>query len=116
MTASKDLRIAWFKEAESADELVEFLADPHRAREKDRANMKVSAVKIEAGLYRVVIDGRATDLLIGKGQPPKYGHPQLWEVGRRVGDDIRWIVGDQRGLANALDTIRTIAMSVSQQT
>lgn len=75
--------------------------------------MDVKAKKLEAGLYRVVVDGRDTSLVIAKGTPPKYRNPQFWEIGRRVGDRTDWLCGDQHGLDGALATIKAI-MSASQ--
>jgi hypothetical protein len=75
--------------------------------------MNVRTIKIGTGLYSVAINGRTTGLVIAKCEAPRYRENQSWAIGHRVGDETRWITSDQRSLANAVETVRTIAAASS---
>lgn len=58
--------------------------------------------------YRVLINGQHTPFTVEKSIPPKYGHPQLWDV--IEGDDSNLgVLFDSHGLDRALGVIRVIA-------
>lgn len=42
--------------------------------------MILSTRKLQPGEYAVLLDKRETELLIVKGDPPKYRQPQMWDV------------------------------------
>jgi hypothetical protein len=67
--------------------------------------MNLTTKKLPGGVYRVYIDGKATGIVIDKGESPKFGYLQEWEIGVLGDGDIRWLIGDQRGKAMALETI-----------
>jgi hypothetical protein len=59
-----------------------------------------------AGRHRVTIDGNRTRLLVVKGQPPKYGTLQEWDVIRADAQDRSLVVA--YGLHDALSKLETI--------
>lgn len=71
--------------------------------------MNVSTKKMEAGRYRVMVDGTPTKLVIEKGEAPKYRHEQEWCIGIEMAPgNVSYLSFDQRGLAGAVNTIRAI--------
>lgn len=72
--------------------------------------MKVTTRKLNAGRYAVVVDGKATHLLIEKGDAPKYRERQEWCIGVLGGEGVypHWVSCDQTSLSGAVSTIRTI--------
>ena len=70
--------------------------------------MNVTTHKISAGLYAVLVDGRATSIVIAKAGPARYRQVQNWEIGVRVAGQTSWLTGDQSSLEAARDTVRQI--------
>ena len=72
--------------------------------------MKIT--KIKEGMstygpyYLVLADGRSTGLFVHKSVPPKYMHPQTWDV--TEGDDPQNILFETTSLMGALLTIGAI--------
>ena len=67
--------------------------------------MKITTKKRDGGGQLVFIDGKQTSIVIDKGEPPKFGYPQEWEIGTICEGSVIWLIGDQRSKANALETI-----------
>jgi len=42
--------------------------------------MKLKIKKLAPSRYAMLADGRGTGIYISKGEPPKYGCPQEWDV------------------------------------
>ncbi len=59
--------------------------------------------------WRVVIDGKDSPFFIEKSVPPKYRHPQLWDV--IEGEDAESVLFDSTGLDGALRVIETIVLA-----
>lgn len=74
----------------------------------DTRKMKIATTKISDGNYRVIIDGRTTNLIVGRGDPPKYREPQVWSIGEDKVNHVEWLADEQRGKRGALHTIERI--------
>lgn len=78
----------------------------------------VTKRKLTDGSYRVIVDGRDTQLRIAKGHSPRYREPQFWCIGhQRSADDtdVDWLAGDLTGLESALSMIRIIVSQSQPQ-
>jgi hypothetical protein len=79
------------------------------------APVKVTSKKIESGLYRVIVNGVETVLVVDKGDPPKYRQPQLWSIGRMGPHDKwpYWVANDFPSKSHALDAVRILLEAAS---
>lgn len=74
--------------------------------------MNVTTKKLAAGRYAVFVDGAETNLVIEKGDAPKFRCRQEWQICVRRGhDDLRPLTFDQASLEGAVNTIRTILLA-----
>lgn len=68
--------------------------------------MKISVKRMGAGNYAVLADGKHTRITIIKGDPPRFGNPQMWEAA--IDDDPFWAptqAPSMRGVAANLQGI-----------
>jgi hypothetical protein len=72
--------------------------------------MKLTTRKLGGGFYRVLVDGLETDIVIEKGEPPKFGLRQDWHIGIWNGPNEHptWLSYDQNGKHGALHTVASI--------
>jgi hypothetical protein len=76
--------------------------------------MKVAKRKTDtAGVWQVVIDGKPSTLVIAKGDPPKYRHPQLWDVIDGADGEQVWLF-DASSLDRAVRIIERVLEAGAQ--
>lgn len=71
--------------------------------------MKLTTQNIGGGRWRIVKDGVATVVVVGKEDAPKFGMRQEWAIGIDKGSHILWLAGGIPGKALAVDAIASIA-------
>lgn len=69
--------------------------------------MLVTTRKIEGGRYAVFYDGEPTYLIIKKGDPPRFGLRQMWDVVKIV-DGLGDFLFEDRGLRQCVATLERI--------
>jgi hypothetical protein len=75
----------------------------------------ITTKKIEAGRYAVLINGNKTDLIIQKGDTPKYRENQEWCISRKHADGwFQILAGDQSSLIGAVNTLRVIYSALQE--
>lgn len=70
--------------------------------------MKIGKLKLDAGRYRITANGRATSLVAAKGDPPKFGMRQGWDLGVETEGEVTWIAYDLPSLDAVLQAVATI--------
>lgn len=73
--------------------------------------MKLTTKRIEAGKYHVLRDGKATNLLIERGDAPRWGTHQEWWV--CPADDTSSVHFKARGKSEALAVLENVIVDAA---
>lgn len=71
--------------------------------------MKLTTRNMGDGCWRVIKDGVATRIILGKEDAPKFGMRREWAIGKDLGTHIYWLAGGIPGKALALEAVSEIA-------